>query len=185
MEVLDRHGVRATFFMIGDHVARRPEIARTVAAAGHAIGNHTQTHPLLILKPAASVAAEMRTCSNTLGNILGERPRLFRPPYGGRRPGVLREARAQGLLPVMWRVAGHDWTTQSSDAIEARIRRGVHGGEVILHHDASPGAAPVDRAGTIAATDRLIRRYQDDGYEFVTVPEMVDVSEQMVRIPRC
>ena len=173
LDTLAQHGVRATFFMIGAHVVRRPEIARAVAEAGHVIGNHTLTHLLLTLRSRAAIAAELRDCQRALADAVGPHSRLFRPPYGGRRPAVLREAREQGLLPVMWRIAGYDWRTQSAAKIERNVLRQVRGGEVILLHDGAPGIPAADRAGTVAAVARLIPVLKQQGFEFVTVPEMM------------
>jgi peptidoglycan/xylan/chitin deacetylase (PgdA/CDA1 family) len=174
LEVLARHNVRATFFMIGSHVEQCPEIARAVAKAGHVIGNHTQTHPLLIFKSIERIAAEVNACSKALGKAVGEHTRLFRPPYGGRQPWVLREVRRQGYSPVMWSVAGYDWQTQAAEKIEREVHRRVRGGDVILLHDGAPQPrTTANRAGTVEAVARIIPGLQAEGYEFVTVPELM------------
>src|SRR5207302_10743941 len=110
LEVLAKHNVRATFFMIGRYVQQRPDIAREVANAGHVVGNHTFTHPLLILKSAGETSQELRDCRSAIQDTVGEHSNLFRPPFGGRRPATLRVARELGLEPVMWNVTGYDWT---------------------------------------------------------------------------
>ncbi|HVZ61086.1 MAG TPA: polysaccharide deacetylase family protein [Terriglobales bacterium] len=179
LDILAKHNVRATFFMIGANVARRPDIARAVAAAGHAIGNHTQNHPLLIFKSRTAFRSEVEQCHSALRDAIGDSARLFRPPYGGRRPAILRETRALGYEPVMWSVAGYDWQTQSPAVIAGNIRSRVRGGEVVLLHDGSPlcnGRSGKDRSGTVAATARLIVDYQSEGFEFVTIPEMMTAS---------
>jgi peptidoglycan/xylan/chitin deacetylase (PgdA/CDA1 family) len=172
LEVLERHRVRASFFMIGEHVARLPDVARAVVNARHEIANHTFTHPMLSLHTQARVRDEINRCDQILEQTVGPHSRLFRPPYGARRPGVLREIRMRGFLPVMWSVAGQDWKTQSPAAIEENVCRTIRGGEVILLHDGSPDPSE-DRLGTVEATNRLIPRLQHEGYTFVTVGEMV------------
>ncbi len=97
LDVLAKHSVRATFFMIGRYVQQRPEIARAVAQAGHVIGNHTFTHPLLIFKSAAQTRAELLDCRSALQDAIGQHSNLFRPPFGGRRPATLRIAHELGL----------------------------------------------------------------------------------------
>jgi peptidoglycan/xylan/chitin deacetylase (PgdA/CDA1 family) len=104
LEVLARHGAKATFFMLGRQVHERPQIARAVAAAGHEIGNHTYTHPNLIFCSRAQIEAQIATCRRVLTDTIGEHSNLFRPPFGGRRPEVLSIAKRLGLLPVMWRI---------------------------------------------------------------------------------
>src|SRR4030088_245509 len=97
LDVLAKHSVRATFFMIGRYVQQRPDIARAVAQAGHVIGNHTFTHPLLIFKSVAETHRELSDCHHTLQDAIGDHSTLFRPPFGGRRPATLQVARELGL----------------------------------------------------------------------------------------
>ena len=173
LEVLERHQVRATFFMIGQFVRQRPEIARAVASAGHVIGNHTFTHPNLIFSSLRQTRAELEQCERILSDVVGEHSRLFRPPFGGRRPGTLRIARSLGLEPVMWNVTGWDWKTTLPEYVERKVSAQIRGGNVILLHDGGHRGIGADRAHTVEATDRIINRYKAQGYEFVTVPEMM------------
>lgn len=173
LEVLERHQVKATFFMLGRYVALLPKLAQEVAAAGHAIGNHTYTHPNLILCSAARMRRQVEDCERALRDHVGEHAPLFRPPFGGRRPSVLRAARAMGFAPVLWSVTGHDWNTDPPEKIEARVARQMRGGDVILLHDGGHLGMGADRSATVIATDNLIRRCKDQGYEFVTIPEMM------------
>ena len=121
LEVLAKHEVRATFFLIGRYVRQRPDIVREIVQAGHAIGNHTFHHPLLIFKSAAEVRNELEACHRALFDAVGEHSNLFRPPFGGRRPAVLRMARHLGLQPVMWNVTGYDWNAPSAEYIEKKV----------------------------------------------------------------
>jgi peptidoglycan-N-acetylglucosamine deacetylase len=175
LEVLERHNVKATFFLIGRFVAEKPEIAREVARAGHVIGNHTFNHPNLIFCSAARVRSELEQCREVLAETVGEHSTLWRPPFGARLPHVLRVGRNLGLVPVMWTVSSNDWRIHAADAIEQRVARRVRGGDVILMHDGGHVRMGANRARTIEATDRLIRRFKDQGYEFVTVAEMAAV----------
>lgn len=179
LEVLDRHHVRATFFLIGQFVRQRPEIARAVAKAGHVIGNHTFTHPNLIFSSSRQTRVELEACERALTDAVGEHSRLFRPPFGGRRPATLRIARSMGLESVMWNVTCYDWKTTSPDYVESKATRQIRGGDVILLHDGGHRGIGADRAHTVAATDRIITRYKAQGYEFVTVSEML--GEEMSR----
>jgi peptidoglycan/xylan/chitin deacetylase (PgdA/CDA1 family) len=172
LEVLSKHEVRATFFMMGRYVRQRPDVARSVALAGHVIGNHTFTHPNLIFKSAAETRRELVECRQTLQEAIGEHSNLFRPPFGGRRPMTLKIARELGMQPVMWNVSGHDWDAPPAAEIEKKIVRQIRGGDVILLHDGDHSAFGADRAQTVITTENLIRRYKDEGWKFVTVPEM-------------
>ncbi len=174
LDVLARHDVQATFFMMGQHVQQQPAIARAVAAAGHVIGNHTYTHPNLIFSSAAQLLAQLDDCDRVLTEVVGEHSNLFRPPFGGRLPDVLRTARAKGYLPVMWSVTAYDWRPYSPEKIEQTVARQIRGGDVILMHDGGHRSPDTDRSATVDATDRLITRYMAEGYRFVTVTEMME-----------
>ena len=173
LEVLARHGVPATFFFIGRYVQRRPHVVRDVARARHAIGNHTFTHPHLVVSRVIETRNQLEECQRALEDAAGEVPRLFRPPFGGRRPVTLRIARSLGLEPVLWNVTGWDWKNPPAEKIVENCVRQIRGGDVILLHDGSHRALGADRSQTAVATERLIERYKSEGYEFVTIPQMM------------
>ena len=180
LEVLARHNVHATFFLIGRYVQQRPDIVREIVKAGHAIGNHTFTHPLLIFKSAAEVRKELTDCRSAIQDAVGEPSNLFRPPFGGRRPTVLRIARELGLEPVMWNVTGFDWNAPPAAVIERKVSRQIRGGDVMLLHDGGHKQMGADRSQTVLATDHLITRYKSEGYGFVTVSEMLPHAKASV-----
>jgi peptidoglycan/xylan/chitin deacetylase (PgdA/CDA1 family) len=184
LEVLAKHNVRATFFMIGRYVQQQPQIAREVAKAGHVVGNHTFTHPNLIFVSELQARVQMQECERALAHAVGEHSRLFRPPFGGRRPVSLRVARSLGLEPVMWNVTGWDWKATSADYIFGKVSRQIRGGDVILLHDGGHQEMGTDRSHTVAATDRLIESYKAEGYEFVTVEEMMGVVSRRSSVAR-
>jgi peptidoglycan-N-acetylglucosamine deacetylase len=177
LEVLARHNVRATFFLIGRYAQERPDIVRELVKAGHVVGNHTFTHPLLIFKSARELRSQLENCGRALTDAVGEHSNLFRPPFGGRRPAVLRIARRMGLEPVMWNVTGYDWNANSAEQIERKVTGQVRGGNVILLHDGGHLEFGADRSYTVTATDRLISRYKAEGYEFVTIPQMMGKAD--------
>ena len=181
LEVLAKHKVNASFFMIGRFVRERPDIARAVAAAGHVIGNHTFTHPLLIFKSAAEIRRELSDCRAAIQDAVGEHSNLFRPPFGGRRPATLHIARELGLEPIMWNVTGYDWNAPPAAAIERKVSKQIRGGDVILLHDGGHKQMGADRSQTVQATDHLIKRYKQEGYSFVTIPEMMQRTGQLAR----
>jgi peptidoglycan/xylan/chitin deacetylase (PgdA/CDA1 family) len=121
LDLLDRHNTRATFFLIGRYARAEPLLTRHIAEAGHAIGNHTWSHPNLALTGTARVREELRTTGDTLQQIIGKPVRLFRPPFGARRPAVLRAARELGMTPVLWNVMTNDWAEPDAAKIAARL----------------------------------------------------------------
>ena len=175
LEVLDRHQIRATFFLIGRFVAQRPDIARQIAAAGHVIGNHTYDHPNLIFAGPREVENQVRRGAEALQQAVGGHSNLFRPPYGGRTPQALRTVRRCGLVPVLWSVSGWDWEAKSAAQIENKVMGSLEGGEVILLHDGGHRYLGVDRSFTVSAAEQVIQRCHDQGFTFVTVPEMMKI----------
>lgn len=173
LDTLAKHNVLATFFLIGRYVRQRPDIAAEISRRGHVIGNHTFTHPNLIFQSAAGARQEILQCRDALRDAIGEHSNLFRPPFGGRRPGVFRLVRQLGLEPVMWNVTGYDWNAPSSEYIEKKVTARTRGGSVILLHDGGHLQFGADRSKTVQAVDRLIARYQSKGYEFATIPAMM------------
>lgn len=175
LDVLAKHNVWATFFAIGDFVRQRPEIARQVVAAGHLLGNHTMSHPRLSTQPAARVRQELEDCTKLLEDTTGAAIDYFRPPFGARRPMVLRAARELGLTPVLWNVTGYDWNPIGTDGILknlndgiARNRLGGRGSNLLLH-DGGHRAMGSARMDTVRAVDRLLTALRRTEVRLVTV----------------
>ncbi len=173
LDVLARYQVKATFFMIGRFVRERPDLARRVAEAGHVIGNHTYTHPNLIFCSPEQVNMQLADCDRVLADTVGEHSRLFRPPYGGRLPHVMRIARIRGLETVMWSVSSRDWSLKTADAIENQVASRIRGGDVVLMHDGGNQRIGSYRGRTVEAVERLIPQFKSKRFEFVTVPELM------------
>ncbi len=175
LDVLARHTVRASFFMIGRFVQQRPEIARAVHAAGHLVGNHTMTHPWLAWQPDRVIREELLGCNQALEDTLGARVRYLRPPHGARRPAVMRIARELGLTVVQWNIMGHDWVPIGTEGVLHKLRRGLNTvqqrgrGANILLHDGYDQRMGADRCATVQATDRLLTERSANASRFVTV----------------
>ncbi len=175
LDILDRHGARATFFFVGGFVREQPALVRRVHAAGHLIGNHTQTHPWLYRQTARVIREELMACNAALEDTLGAPVRYFRPPYGSRRPAVMRTARELGLTTVQWNCMGHDWEPIGVEGILERIGRGIARarrrgtGANILLHDGHHRVQNADRSNTLLVTDALLKRFQGEGIRAVTI----------------
>jgi peptidoglycan/xylan/chitin deacetylase (PgdA/CDA1 family) len=162
LEVLARRSVRATFFLIGDFVRLEPALTREIAAAGHAIGNHTMTHPFLPRYSSQRIHAELAGCNAALEDTLGREITLFRPPHGGRSPAVFRAAASLGLKTVQWNLIVGDWSADSSATILARLHRGIaanrrrgRGTSVVLHDGGQAGLGQ-PRIRTVEAVENLL-----------------------------
>jgi peptidoglycan-N-acetylglucosamine deacetylase len=199
LDVLGKHDVHATFFLIGRYVKQRPDIVREIARRGHVIGNHTFTHPLLTFQPVTRIRQEILQCREAISDAVGEHSNLFRPPWGGRRlgvfgPGVFTVVRQLGLEPIMWNVTGYDWDAPSVEYIERKVASKVRaaeelplsdsgklrlsggGGEVVLLHDGGHAAFGTDRSKTVEAVHRLILRFKSEHRGFATITEMLSIQ---------
>jgi peptidoglycan/xylan/chitin deacetylase (PgdA/CDA1 family) len=175
LDLLDRRKVRATFFLMGSYVRRRPEIARAIRQRGHLLGNHTVTHPSLLWQPTKRVREELAGCNAAIEDATGEAVKWFRPPFGARRPDVLRTAAELGLIPVMWNVTAHDWDATDFEALAARVQRGIqlnqrlNRSSNILLHDGGHRRLGTDRSITLTATWLLLEAWAGAGLRTVTV----------------
>jgi peptidoglycan-N-acetylglucosamine deacetylase len=178
LELFERHGAKATFFQVGRWIEREPELAREVQAAGHALGNHTYTHPTLPLRSTARVKDELRRCRAAaeaaelrFHEVDGRE--LMRCPWGRRRPGTLRAVRDEGYVAVQWSITCWDWRTREDWQDFARRGLKAKGGDVILLHDGIHTEPAGDRSNSVRATQEILERLGAEGYEFVTIPELV------------
>jgi peptidoglycan-N-acetylglucosamine deacetylase len=173
LEVLERAGVRASFFLIGNFVRQCSAIVREIRAAGHLVGNHTMTHPWLAWQTETRIREELSGASAVIEDVLGERVGYFRCPHGARRPVVLRVAREMGMVPVQWNVICQDWKPLGAEEILRRMERGVARsrrrgvGTNIVLHDGGQAGLGAQRMDTIRAVEMLVERYR--GARFVGV----------------
>ena len=127
LALLERHSVRATFFLVGRFARACPELVREIAARGHALGNHTETHPNLALLRGARVEQEVRRGSDSIAEALrgaGRAPAWMRPPFGYRGPQVAGAVRRAGLRGVaMWSRKFYDWRPQPASRLIERLGR--------------------------------------------------------------
>jgi peptidoglycan-N-acetylglucosamine deacetylase len=176
LEILSRHEVRATFFVIGRFAHERVPLIRRIRAAGHVVGNHTWTHPVLLFRSPGRVREELSTTSKTLEDILGEKVSYFRPPHGARRPDVLAAARELGMVPVMWNAMGYDWKPTTPEVVLRNLDKGIRRnrrrgvGSNLLLHDGGQAGIGQDRSHTVAATAALLDTWSTK-VRFVTVSD--------------
>jgi peptidoglycan/xylan/chitin deacetylase (PgdA/CDA1 family) len=152
LELLAHHHVKAAFFWIGryldgdgDRAVTTRAVARQVAAAGHFIGNHTRDHEPLTALTHAQVAAQIDDCSRSIQRVIGQRPTLFRPPYGALDSWGSSALRARGLELVLWSVEAEDMTHADATAMTDTLRSQIEysGGGVVLLHDIRLTTIPV------------------------------------------
>ncbi|MDH6115070.1 peptidoglycan/xylan/chitin deacetylase (PgdA/CDA1 family) [Kitasatospora sp. MAP12-15] len=155
--------VKATFFIVGEQARSFPEQLRREAAEGHAIGNHTLTHPFLTTLTPAQVHDELAQSEDAIAGITGSRPLLVRPPYGSYSAAV----RSFGHPLVLWDVDTRDWQHHDPAQVLSRAAAMVHPGSIVLMHDTE------GQLSTLGAVPQLIRNLRAAGYTLVTVPELL------------
>src|ERR1700722_1516882 len=172
LELLAKHEIEATFFLIGRQVRAFPALAREIAGRGHEIGNHTETHPSLVWLTSSRVAEELDRCDEAIWSAAGVRPRWMRPPYGYRNPLLSSVVTRRGSAGVaMWSVAARDWKTEAAEPVIERLRR-ARGGDIVLLHDGDHRVAQGNRLHVVAALEYWLPRWKDSGIRFVTMSGM-------------
>jgi peptidoglycan-N-acetylglucosamine deacetylase len=172
LEILAEYRAPATFFQVGTHVLRNPDIAREVLAAGHAIGNHSHTHPLFALKSPAFIEDEFTRAQAAIEEVTGVRPSLLRAPYGVRWSGFRPMQKKIGLTGVMWTVIGRDWRLPAAEIADRVVTRATNGGIICLHDGRGIRPNP-DVKPSLEAVRRIIPALLEAGYHFETVPQLL------------
>jgi peptidoglycan/xylan/chitin deacetylase (PgdA/CDA1 family) len=163
---LRRLHAKATFFVVGYAVARRPHILREIRAAGMTVGDHTITHPLMARLRADRQRVEIEGQARTIQRLIGYRPLFFRPPYRSYSLVTAREIAEAGMVGVLWSVDSRDYTRPGVRHI-VRNALTVKPGGVILMHDFGG-----DRRQTLAALPRIVRKLRRRGLEPVTLDDL-------------
>jgi peptidoglycan/xylan/chitin deacetylase (PgdA/CDA1 family) len=170
LDALARAGASATFFVVGEQVRRDPGIVREVVAAGHRLAVHGDRHRALTLVGPRALRADLDRCAALVAELGGRPPERYRPPYGIFTPAALLEARERGWTPLLWSAWGRDWRARASPAsIAALATRAVHGGDVVLLHDADHYSAPQSWRATAAALPRILDELAGRGLRAVAV----------------
>jgi peptidoglycan/xylan/chitin deacetylase (PgdA/CDA1 family) len=167
LELLASHGARATFFVIGESVARHPDLVRMISAAGHEVAHHTHTHPLVWFWCAtpACVRRELDLATAAL-RVCGVEPTRFRPPAGIKNPWLAPAMRKRGLTGIGWTTRGLESRQMNPDTVVARLIHNLAPGAILLVHEGPGVPAPI----RVVAIGLLLERLRELGYRSV-IPE--------------
>lgn len=146
LERLHQYKAKAVFFLVGNRIANAPALPAVIAEAGHAIGNHSYSHPNERSLPLSDYVRDLRRCQQTIEELIGRRPRLFRPPLGRFRMADLMAPKIVGLRTIYWSVDSDDWQLRSREEaqrIGERLGRSVQAGDIVLCHDDNPYLLPL------------------------------------------
>ncbi|OKH24654.1 polysaccharide deacetylase family protein [Chroogloeocystis siderophila] len=173
LNILKQNNIKATFFWIGKSLQSHQQIAKQVVANGEAIGNHTWHHWQYLMKPNIA-AQEIESTANLIYKITGVRTSLFRPPYGLLNNGVADYARQKRYVIVMWSVDPQDYRYKTSpQQLVNRIIPKIQPGSIVLMHDGGG-----NRSATVQALPQIISQLKQQGYRFVTVPQLLELKAE-------
>ena len=172
LEALAEYHVPATFFQVGRNVERLPQIARTVASAGHAIGNHSYTHPMFCFRSPAFIEQDLTKAQQTIEGHTGVKPVWFRAPFGVRWFGMGRAQERLGLTGVMWSAIGRDWKLDAAGVYQ-QLAKNVCNGAILCLHDGRELHPKPDIRSTVEAVRRLVPALLERGFRFETVSQLL------------
>ncbi|MFJ4926001.1 polysaccharide deacetylase family protein [Streptomyces sp. NPDC088736] len=166
LRLLAERQVRATFFLLGGEAHRSPGLVREIAAAGHEIGVHGWLHRPLLLRGPRATYEDFARARDTVADITGRPPALFRPPYGVMSTAAHVAARRLGLTPVLWTCWGEDWTARATpESVHRTVTSGLDGGGTVLLHDSDRTSAPGAWRSALGALPRILDTCGQRGYE--------------------
>jgi peptidoglycan/xylan/chitin deacetylase (PgdA/CDA1 family) len=174
LEILKKNNIKATFFWVGRYLQAYPDIGKQVAAAGHAIGNHTWNHQYIKYNEDGA-AREIDRTSSLIEELTGIQTSIFRPPGGILNNGLAAYAQKKNYAVVMWSADSFDWRTLTESLMDNVMRQAKSGGIVLMHDGGG------NRARTVKALPDIIARLRKEGYIFVTVPELLQMQEQELK----
>lgn len=165
LNILDRYGVKTTFFLVGFWAEKHPDLVAEIVARGHEIGNHSATHPHMASLSAGQIREELRRCSELVESITGKGTTLFRPPYGEYNDAVVRVSREEGYECVQWNVDSLDWKNLGRENMVRQCTKSVNPGDIVLFHN--------DSKYILEALPEILEYYTNAGYRIIKVSELL------------
>ena len=166
LNLLNKHEIKATFFVVGQKAERHPETVLQIHQNDHVIGNHSYTHPHLIFKSKEVIEQEIKRTDKILLEITGKRPTLFRPPYGQFGLAVLSVLKSTNHRMVLWSASSQDYKVKAStEKIQARMKKYVRPGKIVLMHDGHSKSLH-----TFRALENSLGAFKERGFKFSALP---------------
>ncbi|WP_020663030.1 polysaccharide deacetylase family protein [Amycolatopsis benzoatilytica] len=167
LDLLERYGVRATFFCVGLNASASGEDLQRMIEQGHEVGNHTWSHPFLPDLSETQLADQIDRTAEAIGSATGAEPGYFRPPYGSRTPAIVQSLAGRGTKVALWDVDTEDWAMRGPEVVTKTVAHQTRPGSVVLMHDGGG-----DRSQTVAALPAVIEGLLSRGLEFVRVQDL-------------
>lgn len=165
LDILQSHGIMATFFVIGEKAERNPQILKAIQDQAHGIGIHSYSHGFFFdLYGRKKMEQDLLRCEQVIFEITGEKPVMFRPPYGVTNPTVARVVKRLGYKVIGWSVRSFDTKINDEEKLIERVIKGLHPGAIVLVHD--------DREITAKVLERIILMIKNEGYRFAGLDDI-------------
>lgn len=164
LDILYQKDVPSTFFMLGSMARNNPDLVKRAVSEGHEVASHTMYHQNLIRISASAIESDLAESKAVFNDILGHTPNFTRPPYGNFNNNV---SKFVGTPMILWSVDTLDWKNKATEPIVSTAMSQVHDGAIILMHDVHPTS--------VDAVPVLIDSLRGAGYEFVTIPELIEI----------
>ncbi|MGI6065942.1 MAG: polysaccharide deacetylase family protein [Bacillota bacterium] len=165
LDILDEHQVKTTFFLVNIWLDKYPDVAKMIAERGHEIGMHSTSHPHFTQLSEAQMEKELKDNYQMIESITGQKPVLFRPPYGDYNNNVIKTVDRLGFKTIQWSVDSLDWKDLSSQEIQNRVLSKIDPGDIVLFHNAGKY--------THDALDPLLTKLEEQGYKVVPISELL------------
>jgi len=174
LDLLDEYNAKATFFLVGIWVDKYPELVKEIAARGHEIGNHSDSHAHFTQIPESKIRQELRSCSDKIEALTGTRPTLFRPPYGDYNSKVITVVRDEGYEAVQWSIDSLDWKNRGVSDLVKRATNNVQPGDIILFHN--------DSEFIVEALPAILKHYQAQGFQMIPARDILLTGETTIDV---
>ncbi len=178
LDLLARYGSHATFFVLGSAAERYPELIRRAVGNGNELGNHGWSHDRMTSLTRDRVIEEIRRGSHQITQLVAQKPRSLRPPYGAYNDGVVQAANELGETVVLWSIDTLDWTNPPPSQLTNRVLEDVRPGSIILLHDGGGR-----RAATVRALPMILQGLHRRGYQVVPVKDLVHLGTAVAQDP--
>lgn len=173
LDVLNKYQVTATFFLIGQHVQKQPDLTQRIFNEGHVIGNHSWSHRLLIWKSQRFLLNEIRQTQQIIYQVTQKQPEIFRAPYGIFGGHLLALLDKEKLTPIFWSTSMFDWRQSNLAVLRKRFYKGLKQGAVYLMHDGVITSKSASRQHVVELMEMVIPEALAQGYQFVSVQKQL------------
>ena len=167
LDILDKHEAKAIFFVNGYRVEQNPDLLKLIAERGHSIGNHSWDHIILRDLPQEEMGQQVEDVQEIVEELIGERPKFFRPPNGAGSDLLKEKVASEGMLYMTWSNGSEDWVYDDPDTVIQRVMEQLRPGSNILMHELP---------WTVEALDTLLTKISEEGYEFIH-PESIQIPD--------